>query len=375
VYVVGLSNGDLDGSGGLDPDGFLTKYSPTGVLLWIRELGVGVGEDGGTGVAVDGNGDIYVTGTTTQDLDGSLEADSGQNAFIIKYSPAGAPLWAHQFGTPGQDFGEALCVDGDGNVVVVGSTAGVLDGTRTGTDMDVFLVKYSTSGEFTWARQFGSTDSSADEGYGVAADSSGNLYVTGRTSGPLDGSNPDIGGWDAFLAKYSSTGTPLWVRHVGSPQGDSGYGVAVGPDTAVYVAGGTLGDFDDPNAEMHMSDAFVAKYSDSGERTWVEMLDSGEAEEARAVATDGLSVYITGNTDGELPGIAVGGAVSAFVAEYSAAGVFSWLDQFHSNEYTYGTGICVDESNNLFVAGYTTADLDGPVQLVGYQDAFVRRYR
>jgi len=96
---------------------------------------------------------------------------------------------------------------------VAGYTEGGLDNnTKTGS-YDLFVVKYNSSGTKQWTKQLGT--SSDDLAYGVATDSSANVYVTGFTDGGLDG-NTSAGVNDLFVVKYNSSGTKLWTNQLGS---------------------------------------------------------------------------------------------------------------------------------------------------------------
>ena len=111
--------------------------------------------------------------------------------------------WTKQLGTSSSDKGRGVTTDSSGNIYVTGTTSGNLDGnTSSGLD-DIFLVKYNSSGTKQWTKQLGTT--SWDEGHGVTVDSSDNIYVTGFTGGGLDG-NTSSGGNDMFLVKYNSSG-------------------------------------------------------------------------------------------------------------------------------------------------------------------------
>jgi len=97
-------------------------------------------------------------------------------------------------------------VNSSGNVYVAGETSGGLDGNSNSGSWDLFVVKYNSSGTKQWTRQLGTSPD--ERAYGVATDSSGNVYVTGFTAGGLDG-NSNAGSQDLFVVKYNSSGTKL----------------------------------------------------------------------------------------------------------------------------------------------------------------------
>ena len=104
--------------------------------------------------------------------------------------------------------------------------------------------------------------SSTDNAYGVATDSSGNVYVTGNTNGGLDG-NTSAGSWDLFVVKYNSSGTKQWTKQLGTSSTDWAKGVATDSSGNVYVAGYTAGGLDG-NTSAGGLDLFVVKYNSDG---------------------------------------------------------------------------------------------------------------
>jgi uncharacterized delta-60 repeat protein len=219
IYVTGATNGDLDGniSSG-ESDIFLVKYNSSGTKQWTKQLGTSE-KDYGNGVTTDPSDNIYVTGWTLEGLDGNTHSGYGYDIFLVKYNSSGTKQWTKQLGTSSGDLGTSsgdvgydVTTDSSGNIYVTGSTRGGLDGNTSSGSIDIFLVKYNSSGTKQWTKQLGT--SSWDEGNGVTTDSSGNIYVTGHTggldgninSGGLDG-NINSGFHDIFLVKYNSSGT------------------------------------------------------------------------------------------------------------------------------------------------------------------------
>ena len=144
-----------------------------------------------------------MTGTTYRNLDGNTSAGDN-DLFVVKYNSSGTKQWTKQFGTSSTDLADGVATDSSGNVYLVGYTYGGLDGnTNTGAS-DLFVVKYNSSGTKQWTKQLGS--SSLEYDYGVATDSSRNVYVSGETYGGLDG-NTNAANADLFVVKYNSSGT------------------------------------------------------------------------------------------------------------------------------------------------------------------------
>jgi len=215
IYVVGSTKGGMDNntnSGGWDF--FLVKFNSSGTKQWTQQLGTS-STDYGNAVAVDSSDNIYVTGTTAGGLDGNTHFGSN-DIFLVKYNSSGEKQWTQQLGghwytSSGNivyshnDAGTGVTVDSSNNIYVTGVTSKVIvDGSNTSYGgVDSVLVKYNSSGVKQWAKQLGT--SGHDYGQGVTADSSGNIYVTGKTNGGLD-NNTNSGSLDVFLVKYNSDG-------------------------------------------------------------------------------------------------------------------------------------------------------------------------
>ena len=144
-------------------------------------------------------------------------------------------------GTSSYEEGSGVAVDSSDNIYVTGYTKGGLDNNSNSGSSDIFLVKYNSSGSKQWTQQLGT--SSSESGYGVIADSSNNIYVTGYTVGDLD-NNTNSGSKDLFIVKYNSSGSKQWTQQLGSSLEDYGLGVAVDSSDNFNVTGYTSGDLD-----------------------------------------------------------------------------------------------------------------------------------
>ena len=150
-------------------------------------------------MAVDSTGNIFVAGSTDGRLDGNTNAGSW-DIFLTKWNSDGTKAWTRQWGTSSRDYGNSVVIDNSGNIFVVGATGGHLDGNISAGDMDIFVTKWNLDGTKAWSKQWG-TDGS-DYGNSVAIDDSGNMFITGYSSGDFDG-NTNAGFTDIFLTKWT----------------------------------------------------------------------------------------------------------------------------------------------------------------------------
>ena len=304
LYISGYTNSNFATGRGDTVDAYLVKYDSSGNLVWTRQFAQ-ASEDYSYGVSADSLGNVFIAGYTFGNLGGPNSG--GRDAFVTKYDVNGSRIWTRQLGSTWDDWATGLSADGLGNVYLTGITDGALAGSSSG-GRDAFLTKYDASGNRLWVEQLGPATAS-----GISVDSLGNVFVTGSTSGGLDGANSGLG--DAFVAKYDSFGNGLWIRQLGTSELDRSDGVTADGLGNVYITGGTRGDLGGPNSGR--SDAFVAKYSGSGELLWSQLLGTSVDDSSHAVSTDGQgNIYVAGDTAGTLGSDFVGGPRDAFLAKF-----------------------------------------------------------
>jgi len=371
LYITGSTGGGLDGnthSGSWDI--FLVKYNSLGTKQWTRQLGSSSHEIG-YGVTVDLSDNLYVTGYTVGGLDGYTNS-GGIDIFLVKYNSSGVKQWTKQFGTSESEIGNGITVDSSNNIYITGNTFGGLDGNTNSGKSDIILVKYNSSGVKQWTKQLGT--SSSEVGQGLTVDSSNNIIVTGMTYGGLDG-NYNYGDGDIFLVKYNSSGVKQWTQQLGTSSYDSGQGVTVDSSNNIYVTGSTQGGLDG-NTNSGKSDIILVKYNSSGVKQWTKQLGTSSSEVGH---WDGITVdssnniYVTGYTDGGLDGNTNSGSSDIFLVKYNSNGTKQWTRQLGTSEQDLGYGVTVDSSDNIYLTGITSGSLDGNTNS-GSNDIFLVKY-
>jgi Bacterial Ig-like domain/Beta-propeller repeat len=369
IYVTGYTNGGLDGvlnadttaTAGTTGDVFLVKYSAAGVWQWTRLLGTQF-NDVGHGIAIDVSDNIYVAGFTNGTLDATNPnpdaTGATSNAFVARYDTAGTLAWVRQSGTAFNNAAYGVAVDASGNVFAAGETFGALDGQTYAGAGDIFVVKYSSAGvrDTTSTRMLGTA--AEDRAFGVATDTSGNVFAAGYTAGGLDG-NTSAGGLDLFVVKYDPAAAKQWTRQLGTAADDFANAVATDASGNVYAAGTTFGGLDG-NTLVGGSDAFVVKYDTSGAKQWTRQVGTTDDDDAFGVATDTTgNIYLTGDTFGALTGNTSSGLADLFVSKFNTSGTSQWIKQQGSVQSDVGQSVITYSNNSLFVAGYTFGTMPG----------------
>ena len=373
--TVDFGGGPLTSTAGYDM--FMAKYSPAGAHLWSKSLG-STGNDYAYGVALDGSGNVLVTGYFSGTMDfggGPLTIEGSQDVFVAKYSPAGTYLWALAPTGSGWGSGAGLTADADSNVVVGGYFGGTLDfgcGTMSSSGVsDAFLAKYSAAGACLWSRDIGGTGTNT-RATAVAVNGNGDIVVTGGFQGAVDfggGALTSAGSYDVFVAAYSATGAPQWSMRFGDTGYDYGYGVTVDGGGNVLVAGsfqGTVNFGGGPVASVgafYGADIFMAKYTSAGAYVWAKDFGSGFSEVAYGIAADaGGNISLTGSIVGGVnfgTGYLFGsGNYDIFIARFTPNGTNLWAKRSGGPSDDRGKAVTADSNGNVIATGSFAQSVD-----------------
>jgi hypothetical protein len=290
-----------------------------------------------------------------------------------------ALAWNTFLGGSGQDGCSAIAIDGSGNVYVAGystATWGSPKRAYTGAGTNAFAAKLADNGTLIWNTFLGS--SAGASGKAVAVDASGNVYVAGLSSGtwaetPVRAYTASTN--DAFAAKLGSDGVLAWYTFMGGSGSDEGYAIAA-DGSNVYVAGSSNANWDTipttvvrPYTTGSWYDAFAVKInSTSGAITWHTFLGGiGNQDQGSGIAVDGSgNVFVAGNSDATWQGTTA--PVRLFDANYDAwaaklgsDGVLAWNTFLGGSGYDYGNAIALYDGN-IYVAGTSNADWGSPVR-------------
>ena len=388
---------ETGGCGVCDPTKSKTSWTkPSGCLAthaWSKGLG-GTSSDVPYDVAVDGNGNIYVTGYfySSMSLGGTTITSSGSaDIFLISFTPSGALRWAKAFGGTSYDYGYGVAVDGNGNVYITGTyrysaSFGGSTLTSSNNSNDIFVASYDSTGKHRWSKGFGNT--SSDYGFSVAADSSGNAYVTGYFYNSVNFGGSTLyssGSYDLFVVSFDSTGKHRWSKAFGGTSSDYGYGIAVDGSGNAYITGYFYNSVNFGGKTLSSKgsgDIFLASFNSAGTHRWSKGFGGTSSDLGYDVAVDNsANVYITGYfyTSADFGGgtLTSNGYGDAFLASYTTAGTHRWSKNYGSSSYDYSYGVAVDNSGNSYITGYFQGSANfggGTVTSKGSYDVFIGSY-
>jgi len=362
VYVAGGTTGSLSGPNAGSRDAFVTKYDSDGNQVWSRQFGSS-SFDTATTVATDIKDNVYVAGYTEGDLGGPKQA-SFADAWVAKDDSNGNQLWIRQFGTGIINGATHSAVDTDGNIYLSGTTVQGVQGGAIPAQDDYWVTKYDTNGNRQWFTEFGSTVNpnlglNFSEAYGLALDRDRNVYTTGWTLGDLGGANAGL--YDVWIAKQDNNGNREWIKQFGTKDYEWSWGVDTDTKNNAYATGWTLGDLGGVNTGSY--DAWLTKYDTNGNQQWIKQFgtngDTKGDTEAFSLKTDLQdNIFVTGYTNGNLGGTNAG-SFDAWVAKYDTNGNQQWVKQFGTSGLDEAYSVTVDNANHVYVTGVTEGSLGG----------------
>ena len=357
-------------------------------LVWATYFGMG-GTDIGYGVITDSSDNFLMVGSTNSTIGiatiGSYQTSFGGNtydAFLCKFNSFGTLLWSTYYGGSGVDIVYSLDIDASGNLYIVGytsstsgfATSGAYQTSYGGGSFDLFLAKFSNSGARIWSTYYGGPDYEA--GYRIKLDGNGNFFITGQTSsshiatiGAYLTSRPG-GSFDAFLAKFDSSGNIKWATYFGGANSDDGTGVATDGSGNVYMSGNTQsttgiatsGSFQ-PYFGTGTWHSFLSKFDSSGAIQWATYFGGTDIERDPRITSDiNGNVYLAGITSSS-SGIAttgayqttIGGSPDVYIAKFNNSGSRLWATYFGGTSYDDVYNIVLNGSGNLFITGSTSS--------------------
>lgn len=339
IAVDAAGNSYVTGSA-FAPNGTLDivtiKYSPSGQQMWLESYnGTGNGNDQGAELVLDNAGNVYVTGY-------SNNLNSFNDVTTIKYNNSGVLQWVsfHNGAFNNYDQGNALQVDANGNVYVVGYV------TASNYTYDFVTIKYNSLGVQQWLQTYNGPGDFNDEGKDIGIDANGNVYVTGY-SDTLVNTQPNE---DIVLLKYNNSGAFQWRKVYDGPGHSYEWSkkLTIDKNNNILVVGYGW------TASANGNDYIILKWNPSGNFQWIRSYNYGPNtfENPADIITDSLNnVIVTGQ------GITSSSSATNdyLTVKYNSSGTFQWASRYNgpANNDDRGTALALDDSLNIFVTGFS----------------------
>lgn len=323
------------------------KYDAAGNEKWVRTYRASDSThyDTGWGIAVDDFGCVYVAAASTDSF-------TGDDIAVIKYDTLGNFIWDARYNGPGNDYDWPfdIEVDAASNVYVTGRSIGA------GTDFDYVTVKWDSSGTEKWVGRYNGTGNSTDEAYSLAVDDHGNVYTTGTSTGAGTG-------LDFATVKYDSLGNEAWAVRYNSSGDMDEFSTTLDVDGSgnVYITGGSW-----KFMQGIPSDYITIKYDANGDTLWTRRYNGpgGDDDTPEEIVCDGQgNIFVTGDSWG-----GSGTRTDYCTIKYDADGNELWVRRYdgpvHQNDQT--RAIAADIRGNVYVTGVSRGPVDDDYASVVY---------
>lgn len=361
---------------------FITKLDLSGNIIWAKSAG-GSDYDDVKGIVTDSYGNIYITGTFTND---SINFDNitlhnlgivGNDIFVAKYDPLGNILWAKSGGNgESHDFSSAITCDKEDNIYITGRyelNSFIFDndtltyiGPPPSTYSDMYILKLNETGNILWGKT--ATGVNIEWGWSLTSDTIGNIYVCGGFTSPsvsLDSitliNTGDLYSRNVFIAKYNSSGEIQWANNIFNNVG--GYNNKITSDifNNIYITGSfydstiVFGNTTLINTSDTACDMFIVKYDSSGNFIWAKSANGVGWEAIQDFVSDiDGNVYITGTTNS--PSVTFDTTTLfdfempfgwSYIVKYDSSGNLLWAKKSEGGN----SGITNDNYGNTYITG------------------------
>lgn len=413
----------------------LVKFNNQHQLVWATYYGTDAGAGAGA-LAVDNDGHVYITGSV--ETGGSIPATAplksvhagGTDSFVARFSTDGIPEWATYYGGSKDEFVQGIVVDGSSSsVYITGYTTSSNDNEAIATagayrtnpynpntcpwpvpngcfaDRDVFLAKFSSSGQRIWSTYYGGETS--DHASGIAVDNESNIYIHGRTTSvsPADAISfnnnlqkertPNDENSDAFIAKFNPQGVRVWGTYFGGKRWDDIKSITFDERNNMYLAGETFSldifsnkEVKGPNRHKTklvygndpVMDAFIARINRDYTVQWATYYGGKRWDAGLKIIYNGKgSIYVSGYTESitenATESISTGNLVSryglksvhsnsssedAFIVKFDTAGVRIWGAYYGGTKRDIGNSLALAPDGKIYLSGVAESVIPMP---------------
>jgi hypothetical protein len=395
----GHFNSNVDLGGGLvgttgGEDVFVAKYDPSGAHVWSGFF-TGAGDQRALGMATYPTGQIALVGAFQQTMSigsASLVSAGGDDAYLAKLSTDGGLQWTSHAGDSQAQVASAIALDQSGAAFFAGSFGGsVKFGATTllsAGASDLFLAKVSASGITAWGKRFGDVSDQSGAQNQLAVDQTGAVILAASANGTIDFGNGPLtsaGQGDVFLAKFDTSGAPLWSKRFGDAGQQGTSGIAV-DDNNIIVAGNFQGSVDFGGGALTNAggnDFYVAKFDPMGNHLWSQRYGDVLDQFVSGVATDpagniAIAGYFRGAIDFGNAQLSNNGPFDVFVAKLDPTGGHFWSRQFGDSGIQVLYRLALADQGSLLLGGYFSGTIDfggGPMTSMTGFDRFLAKIR
>jgi PKD repeat protein len=349
-------------------------------------------------ITVDSAGNQFVSAAFTGTLiigNDTLTQLSGLTSFISKFNKNGKLIWIKKI-TADNCVIKKLKIDRNGYLIIAGvfgnnfiTSGGTILNPESARD--IFLAKYNNNGIEQWVKTAkGNSSSNDDDVTGLESDRYGNLYLSGSFYSPTfilaNDTLNNNGNNDGYLAKYTTSGTLIWLKNIGNTNFDRITSITLDENDNIYTAGifnsSSLSISNDTilnSGDLNM-DVFLTKFRPNGTLIWMKKYGNSGYQISESISINKKnqifisgsftsSVFIIGNDT--LTNL---GSCSGYITKLDSNGNAQNSKRFGNNEVAFIQDIKIDENNNIYSCGQFGGSLiyqNDTIINKGFMDIFI----
>lgn len=357
-------DGDITDKSSEDFDYLVLKYSATDELQWTKTYG-GTGDDRGRSVIQTADGGYAILGTSTSnDMDVSGNAGF-QDYWLAKLDASGSIQWQKSYGFQGNDNGISVIQTNDSGYLITG----VLDVTASGgagntssrssarhAGGDYWAVKLDTSGDLQWSQYYGGNFTDTPEGV-IQLDDGSYIIAGGSDSEDTDISS-NIGTYDFWIIRISSTGSLIWEKSFGGSEIDEARAIVPSGDGNFIVAGDTRSNSNNVSNNNGGADLWLIKVSPQGNLLWENTIGGTNFDVARAIyRTQDNGFLLAGSSRSSDGDVAENkGQNDAWVVKVNSNGELQWETSIGGSNIDFAYGVTELSDGSIMAVGDTTSN-------------------
>ena len=381
--ILGYSqslDGDIIDKNNESFDYWVLKFDENHNLQWSKTYG-GSDDDRGNKIIQTQDGGYAIIGyTSSNDMDVTENAGA-QDYWIAKLNSMGELIWQKSYGYAGSDIGYTLLQANDGGYLITG----VLDVTASGGEGntrnsntrhaggDYWVLKLDNSGNLDWSRYFGGNFTDTPEGIAQTNDN-GFIIAGGSDSNDTDISG-NLGTYDFWVVRLSSTGELVWEKSFGGSQIDEARGIIRTDDGNFIIAGDTRSTDNDVSNNKGAADMWLVKISPDGNLIWEKTLGGSSFDVARAITKSRNNGFIlAGSSRSNDNDVSVNkGQNDAWVVYVDDNGEIIWERSIGGSNIDFAYGVTELVDGTVIAVGDTTSNDGDIIENKGFTDLLLTK--
>ena len=356
-------------------DFWLLKFDVNGEQEWQKVYG-GIDDDRGQDVITTTDGGYAITGSS-KSSDGDVSENAGLNDFwVVKINDLGIIEWETSLGHSGTDKCFSILQTQDNGFLVSGVidiSSLELDGCGSSSANrhaggDYWIIKLDAFGTLLWSKSYGGSFS--DTAYSAVETQTGDFIIVGSSDSDDADINTNIGSYDFWVLKLSSSGNMLWEKSFGGSEIDRARDVALTSDGNFLITGDSRSSNNDLTNNYGVSDIWIIKIDPNGELIWEKSFGGSNFDGVQAISiAENDSFLISGNSrSSDIDLVQNKGNNDAWIFSINFHGIIQWQTNLGGSNIDLFMDVVELENGSVVAVGNTNSNDYDILENKGFSD-------